>query len=104
MRLATITFALAATALATPALANHILNLDTPYASRGACEAAVAQFSAEDREMLLDRFPTFFHRNGDVASFLTRAFTCEFESAEQAWFIHDHRGEILASEWFQRKP
>jgi hypothetical protein len=96
--------AIGALAFATPAMADHILNLDTPYPTRGACESAVAQFSAGDRDSLLDRFPNFFSRPGDVASFLTRAFNCEYDPAEQAWFITDSRGEILASEWFLRRP
>lgn len=104
MRIATLALALSAAAIGTPALAGHLNNLDTPYHSRGACEAAVARLSAEDRSVLLERFPNFFHRNGDVASFLTRAFTCNYDSVEDAWFITDRRGEVLSSEWFLRKP
>lgn len=104
MRILVYPLAVAALASATPAMADHIDNLDTPFASRGACESAVAQFSAHDRAMLLDRFPMFFSRNGDVASFLTRAFTCDYDAVEQAWFITDRRVEILTSDWFTRRP
>jgi hypothetical protein len=104
MRIATLALALSAAAIGTPALASHPNNLDTPYHSRGACEAAVAQLSADDRSVLLDRFPNVFHRNGDVASFLTRAFTCGYDSIEDAWFITDRRVEVLTSEWFLRRP
>lgn len=104
MRIATIAVALIAATASTPALANHIGNLDTPFPSRGGCEAFVAQQSAEDRGMLLNQFPNFFQRGGDVASFLTRAFTCDYDANEGAWFITDRRIEILNSEWFLRKP
>ncbi len=104
MRSITAALAMGTLALAMPAMAHHIDNLDTPYASRGACQSAVAELSAEDREMLLERFPNFFSRNGDVASFLNRAFTCDYNPGEQAWFITDRRVEILNSEWFLRKP
>lgn len=90
------------TALAAPASANHILNLDTPYATRGACEAAVADFGSDDRDGLLDRFPNFFDSTGDVASFLTRAFPCE-RGGDGQWYIRDRRLEVLQSDWFLRK-
>lgn len=94
---------LAAMTIATPASASHFMNLTTPYESRGACEAAVADFSSDDREMLLDRFPQFFVSIGDVASFLTRAFTCELNPADDQWYIKDHRAEVLASDWYQNR-
>ena len=104
MRIITVAISLAAFAVGTPVLAAHLDNLTTPYASRGACEGQVAQFNAEVRDGLLDSFPQFFSRNGDVASFLTRAFTCEYDPSLDAWFIRDHRGEVLFSDWFQNKP
>lgn len=96
--------ALAAAATAAPALADHILNLETPYPTRGACESAAAQFATDDRASLLDRFPNFFSRNGDVAAFLARAFPCEYDSADGNWYIQDRRVETLNSEWFLRRP
>lgn len=102
--LSAIALGLGALAIAAPAMANHINNFDTPYSSRGACESAMARFAAEDADTLPDRFPEYFGRRGDVASFLTRAFTCDYDSAAQAWFITDRRVEILTSDWFLRKP
>lgn len=104
MRYLSAALALGALAIATPAMAEHINHLDTPYASRGACESAIAKFAAEDGPSLLLRFPQFFSRRGDVASFLTRAFSCDYDPAEQAWFITDRRIEVLTSEWFLRRP
>lgn len=104
MRYLKAALALGAFAVAAPAAADHINNLDTPYASRGACESAIAQFAAEDGPILLQRFPQFFSRRGDVASFLTRAFSCDYDPAGQAWFITDRRVEVLTSEWFLRRP
>ncbi len=95
---------LGALAVTAPAMAHHIDNLETPYASRGACEAAMAGLAAEDADTLPDRFPQFFGRRGDAASFLTRAFTCDYDPVAQAWFITDHRVEILNSDWFLKKP
>lgn len=89
---------------ASEAAAQHLDNLDTPYASRGACESAVAQFNGNARERLLTSFPNFFNRNGDVASFLTRAFPCEYDAGVDAWFITDHRGDVLFSDWYMKKP
>lgn len=94
--------AIAAIAVATPAAANHLFNLNVPFANRGACESAVAELSAEDRDQLLDRFPNLFQTNGEVASFLTRAFPCERGNDGQ-WYIEDHRLEVLQSEWFLRR-
>lgn len=104
MRLTSWMVAMAVASCGAPALAAHLDNLDTPYPSRGACESAVAQFNGEVREGLLDQFPNFFARNGVVASFLTRAFPCEYDAAQDAWFITDHRGEVLFSDWYQKKP
>ncbi len=89
-------------AVAAPASANHIFNLDVPFATRGQCEAAVADLSHDDRDSLLDRYPNLFDSTGDVASFLTRAFPCERDS-DGYWYIRDHRVEVLGSDWFLRK-
>ena len=97
------TLAVSALAIASPAAANHILNLDTPYPSRGACETESAEFSNGDAEGLVERFPQFFSSIGEVKSFLTRAFTCERDESDGQWYIHDYRQEVLDSEWFQRR-
>jgi hypothetical protein len=89
--------------ISSPAAADHIFHLDIPYSSRGACEADIASFSSNDRESLLARFPNFFSSDGEVASFLTRAFTCERDEADGQWYITDHRAAVIGSEWFQRR-
>jgi hypothetical protein len=57
---------------------------------------------AEDRGPLLDNFPNFFDSEGDVASFLTRAWTCELNESDGQWYIGDHRFDVLNSDWYQR--
>ena len=94
--------AFAVIALAAPAAAAHLDNLDTPYPTRGACESAVAGFNSDVREQLLDQFPTFFSNEGEVSSFLTRAFPCELEG-DGNWYIQDHRLEVLTSDWYQHR-
>ena len=86
-----------------PALANHIDHTDVSYPSRGACEAAIASFSNGDREALPVRFPDLFSSTGEVASFLTRAFSCEYEDSDRSWYISDDRMEVLGSDWFLRR-
>ena len=95
--------AIAAIGVATPAAAAHLDNLDTPYASRGACESAVAGFNSDVRGELLDNFPAFFSSEGEVSSFLTRAFPCEFNQADGNWYIQDDRLEVLTSDWYQQR-
>ena len=104
MRVYALAIALAGIAASSPAMAGNLDNLDTPYPTRGACESSVTRANGEVRGELLDNFPQFFDRTGDVASFLTRAFTCDYDSAVDAWFIRDHRGEVLFSDWYQNKP
>lgn len=89
---------------AAPAAANHVFNLDTPYASRGACESAMADYSKTDRKTLPERFPNFFSGVGDSSSFLTRAFSCELNPSDGQYYISDHRLEVLQSDWFNRRP
>jgi len=89
--------------VSTNAPAHHLDNLDTPYPSRGACEAAVADFNSDDRDMLLERFPNFFSSNGEVASFLTRAFPCEQSDADGQWYIQNRLAETLSSDWYLRR-
>lgn len=95
--------AFGALAIAAPAAAHHVENLDTPYPSRGACEAASAELSADDHEFLLVIGPDLFDSVGDAASFLTRAFTCEVDQSDGQWYITDHRVEVLDSDWFGKK-
>lgn len=98
-----VTLALLAAAFASPASASHIFNLDTPYPSRGACESAVAAFGNADRDRLLESFPNFFSSEGEVASFLTRAFPCELDPSDGQWYIGDYRAAVIRSDWFQRR-
>jgi len=86
--------------VAVPAAAHHVEYLDTPYASRGECEAQRAALSNDD-DFLIDQFPALFSSEGEVRSFLNRAFTCERVGGD--WYITDHRVEVLASEWFVRR-
>lgn len=94
--------ALGISAFTSTAHAGHLDNLDTPYASRGACESAVAGFNSDVRSDLLTAFPNFFDSNGDVSSFLTRAFSCELADDEN-WYISDNRFEVLTSDWYTRR-
>jgi len=92
--------AVGALMVGSPAAANHIEYLDTPFATRGDCKAQRASLSNED-DFLLDAFPQLFSSEGEVRSFLNQAFTCELQIDE--WYITDHRSEVIASEWFQRR-
>src|SRR5689334_6348096 len=58
-------------ALATRAAAH---DTTTPFPTRGACEAASAAMSNDERDVVLASFPELFDNRGDVSSFLTRAF------------------------------
>jgi hypothetical protein len=86
--------------IVSPAAANHIEYLNVPFESRGTCEAQRAALSNDD-DFLLDAFPQLFSSEGEVRSFLNRAFTCEQRG--DGWYITDHRSEVIASEWFQRR-
>ena len=103
MKTRTLVAGLAAIAAAGPASAGQLDNLNTPYSTRGACESANAGFSNEVRDSLLDNFPNFFSSEGDVASFLTRAFPCEVNASDGQWYIKDHRLQVLTSDWYQRR-
>ena len=89
-------------AIASPAAANHIDHLDTPFPTRGGCEAATSALSNDD-DWLLDAFPDVFSSAGEVRSFLSKAFTCEINPSDGNFYITDHRQEVLDSEWFQRR-
>lgn len=94
---------LGALLVASPAAANHIFNLDTPFASRGECEAETASLDNEDADSLVDRFPGLFSTTGEARSFIGRAFTCELNDGDGQWYITDHRQQVLDSDWFQRR-
>lgn len=100
MKKLSILISLTAVTVASPALANHIGYLDVPFPNRGACEAQTNALSNEDG-WLLDAFPDIFSSEGEVRSFLNRAFTCEPNDGQ--FYIKDHRLEVLGSEWFQRR-
>jgi len=103
MKVISLVAGVAVLVVSTNAPAHHLESLNTPYENRGACEAAVADFNSDDWDMLLDRFPNFFSSQGEVASFLTRAFPCERSTADGQWYISDHRLEVLNSDWFLRR-
>jgi len=90
-----------AVAVASPAFANHIEHLDEPFSTRGACEAETQQLSNGD-DWLIDVFPDVFSSEGEVRSFLNRAFTCDRHSDGQ-YYITDHRQEVLDSDWFAQR-
>lgn len=92
--------AVGALVVASPVAANHLDYLDTPYSNRGACEAQRASLSNDD-DFLLEVFPELFSSEGELRSFLNRAFTCERRGSD--WYITDHRIEVLDSDWFQRR-
>ena len=92
--------ALSAVLMANQAAAHHIEYLETPFATRGACESQRAALSNDD-DFLLEAFPELFSSGGEVRSFLNRAFTCE--KRDGSWYITDHRAEVMASDWFQRR-
>ena len=93
---------IAVLAMGAPAAAHHVDNLDVPFALRGACEARTQELSNSD-DWLLDTFPELFSSEGEVRSFLNRAFTCERNEGDGQWYITDHRIEVLESDWFQRR-
>lgn len=88
---------------ATPASAHHLQNLQTPYANRGACESAVAEFNQDDWEMLLEAWPDYFSSQGEIASFLARAFPCEQSHSDGEWYIQNRFGQVLQSDWYLRR-
>lgn len=94
---------IAALAAAAPASAQHLANLDTPYPTRGACEAAMASFNDDVRDMLVVQFPFLFETEGEAASFITKAFICELDSADDHYYIRDRRLQVITSDWFQRR-
>jgi hypothetical protein len=102
MKTLSILAGVAAITIASPAFASHLVGNDTPYPTRGDCESATASGMPDDRPGLLEAFPNFFNSAGDLASFLTRAWTCELDDADGQWYVTDHRFDTLNSEWYQR--
>lgn len=94
---------IAALAGAAPASAQHLDNLDTPYPTRGACESAMASFNDDVRDMLVVQFPFLFGTEGEAASFITKAFTCDPSADGSHYSITDRRLEVITSDWFQRR-
>lgn len=88
--------------VAAPAAANHIFT-PTPFESFGECEAENAQLSNDDAVRQHALRPDLFSSLGEARSFMTRAFSCEYDEDDGAWYLTDHRREVIASEWFQRR-
>jgi hypothetical protein len=86
--------------VATPAAAH---DTTVPYSSRGACEAASAAQSNAEKPWLLQIGMEFFSTEGDVSSFLTRAWTCDLNPSDGQFYITDHVEETLNSDWFQQR-
>ena len=103
MKKLSILVSIGAITIASPAFASHLVNNDTPFPTRGACESYTASGIPDDRGFLLEAFPNFFDSEGDLASFLTRAWTCELNEEDGQWYVGDHRFDVLNSEWYQRR-
>jgi hypothetical protein len=102
MKKLSIMAAIGAAVIASPAIANHVEHLNDAFASRGACEAERNALSNED-DWLLDAFPEVFSSEGEVRSFLNRAFPCELNPSDGQWYMVDHRVEVLGSDWFAQR-
>ena len=76
---------------------------DIGYATRGACEAASAGQSNDEKDWLVATFPDLFDTSGEAASFLTRAWTCDRNSSDGLYYITDHIEEVLGSDWFAQR-
>lgn len=83
------------------AAAAHDTNV--PYASRGQCESASAAQSNAEKDWVLATFPDLFDSTGEVASFLTRAWTCDLNSSDGQYYIVNHIDEVLGSSWYQQR-
>lgn len=83
------------------AAAAHDTNV--PYASRGQCESASAAQSNAEKDWVLTTFPDLFDSTGEVASFLTRAWTCDLNSSDGQYYIVNHIDEVLGSSWYQQR-
>lgn len=63
----------------------------TTYETRAQCELAYVEMNKFDRDWLLNNFPQLFDSPGDVMHFLTQHVDCEYDPAENVWFMADHR-------------
>ena len=90
----------ASASLATPVAAH---DTETGFASHGACEAASAAMSNGENDWLVATFPQFFDTTGEAASFLTRAWTCDRNPSDGQFYITDHVGQTLGSDWFAQR-
>src|SRR4029078_3850051 len=88
--------------IAGPAVAHHVEHLNDPFATRGACEAENSALSNED-DWLIDAYTDLFSSEGEVRSFLKRAFRCELNSSDGNFYITDQRLEVLDSDWFAQR-
>ena len=86
---------------ATPAAANHIFT-PSAFATYGECESENARLSNDDAERQFPLRPDHFSSMGEARSFMTRAFSCEYDPDDDSWYLTDHRLEVINSEWFQR--
>jgi hypothetical protein len=102
MKKLSILAAVGAVAFASPVVAHHIEHLNDAFATLGACEVEKNQLSNDD-DWLLDAFPDIFSSEGEVRSFLNRAFPCELNPADGQYYMVDKRLEVLNSEWFARR-
>jgi hypothetical protein len=100
MKTLTLLAGLAAAIVATGAAAH---DTTVAYSTRGGCEASSAAQSNAEKDWLLDTFPQFFSTEGDVSSFLTRAFTCDRNGSDGQFYMTDHIADTLASDWFQQR-
>ena len=100
MKKLSIAAGIAAMSVATAAAAH---DTTTGYPSRGACEAASAGMSNNEKNWLVATFPEFFDTTGEAASFLTRAWTCDRNESDGLYYITDHIEDVLASDWFAQR-
>ena len=75
----------------------------TAFPSRGACEAASAGMSNDEKDWVLETFPQFFDSPGEVSSFLARAWTCDRNGSDGQYYITDHVVQTLNSDWFAKR-
>jgi hypothetical protein len=100
MRISVTLSLIGAALLASPATAH---DTETAFPTRGACESASAAMSNAENPTVLANFPGLFDTTGEVASFLTRAFTCDRDASDGQYYITDHLSEVLDSHWFQQR-
>jgi hypothetical protein len=99
MRKFPVILALGALVTASPATANHIFSPRELWQVR----ISNARLSNEDAERQFPLQPDLFSSMGEARSFMTRAFSSEYDPDDDSWYRSDHRGEVIASDWFQRR-